>query len=201
MYQLTIFVTLTTSHINQQPPSTNISTLCDIYNSSYQPTTCVALTILQKSLTTTSQVCLSTNLCPFYTGRYRVFSFLTGFPDFQWRSEKRVGANQRYIFNKFSMKKDIVGRARFFFILWSILHLNFKTNPQNDEVRRKMETAAFLGEIWMRAVPVHFEERRTSHEHLEEEKGICRDRFTRRKEEKGAGRDLLGRKVWQMRVE
>ena len=107
-YQPTIFVTLTTPHFNQQPPSTNISiinNICNIYNSSYQPTTCVALTIFQKSLMTTSQVCLSTNLCHFYTGRYRVFSFLTGFPDFQYQSGKRVAANQRYIFKKFSMEK------------------------------------------------------------------------------------------------
>ena len=76
-YQPTILVTLTPPHINQQPPRTYISTnkVCDSNNSSYQPTTCMTLTILQKSLTTTSQVCLSTNLCPFYTGRYRPFWF------------------------------------------------------------------------------------------------------------------------------
>ena len=100
----------------------------------------------------------------------------------------------------FNRKKIMLEEQDFFFILWLILH-PFKINPQNDEVRRKRETAAFLGEIWMSGGPVHFEERRTSHEQLEEEKGICRERFTRRKEEKGAGRDLLGRKVWQMRVE
>ena len=79
-------------------------------------------------------------------------------------------------------------------IFWSILNLNFKTNPQNDEVRRKMETAAFLGEIWMRAVPVHFEERRTSHEHLEEEKGICRGASHEEKRKRGLGGICWGEK-------